>query len=183
MVDASKTYLGKVCQKHADLGGQRWLAGGRCCGCGRDKAKEWRLANPEKAKAHSAAYLPGWLVKNADKVRSDGALRMQKWRLKNQEKAKAAANSPKMRAYRAARRAKERRATPSWANEFFMSEAYDIASVRSKVTGTKWQVDHVVPLQSDMVCGLHWEGNFAVIPAKANSSKGNRHWPDMWECG
>jgi len=172
-------YFGKVCEKHPALGGKRHSSNRKCYGCGADATAAWRKANPEKAKAYSAEYLPKWLKANADKVRADGAKRMREWRLKNAEKVKQLANSPEMVAYRAARRAAERRATPSWANEFFIQQAYEIASVRTKVTGIKWQVDHIVPLKSDRVCGLHWEGNFQVIPAKLNSAKGNRHWPNM----
>jgi len=124
-------------------------------------------------------YLPKWLEANAEKVREDARKRMQEWRQRNIEKVRAAANSPEMRAYRAARRAKERRATPSWANAFFIHEAYELAALRTEMTGVEWHVDHIVPLQSKRVCGLHWEGNFQVIPAIENAAKGNRHWPDM----
>jgi hypothetical protein len=40
-------------------------------------------------------------------------------------------------------------------------------------------VDHVVPLKSPLVCGLHCEANLELIPANDNFRKGNRHWPDM----
>lgn len=71
------------------------------------------------------------------------------------------------------------RATPSWANPFFIEEAYHLAKLRSEMTGFAWHVDHVVPLKSRIVCGLHVEHNLAVVPAPYNLSKGNRHWPDM----
>lgn len=174
-----KIYFGKVCEKHPALNGERWLCDRSCRGCGRDKRTAWRQANPEKAKAQNAMYLPKWLAANAEKVRIDGAKRMREWRQKNIEKVRAVANSPEMRAYRSALRAKEKRATPAWANDFFIKEAYELASLRTKMTGIVWHVDHVVPLQSKRVCGLHWEGNFQVIPARENSAKGNRHWPNM----
>lgn len=46
-------------------------------------------------------------------------------------------------------------------------------------TGIEYQVDHVIPIQSPVVCGLHWEGNLQVIPKLANVLKSNRFWPDM----
>ncbi len=77
------------------------------------------------------------------------------------------------------RRAAKLNATPVWANQFFIEEAYDLAQRRNKVTGLEWQVDHIVPLQSKLVCGLHTDRNIQVIPKAINISKGNRYWPDM----
>ena len=77
------------------------------------------------------------------------------------------------------RRDLRRKATPSWANKFFISEIYDLARGRTKVMGVKWQVDHIVPLKNDLVCGLHVEQNLRVVLATENRSKKNRYWPDM----
>jgi hypothetical protein len=58
-------------------------------------------------------------------------------------------------------------------------EAYDLVTLRNNLTGVKWQVDHIVPLISKLVCGLHNEFNLRVITAMENNVKGNRYWPDM----
>jgi hypothetical protein len=58
-------------------------------------------------------------------------------------------------------------------------EACHVARLREEVTGQKWEVDHIVPLQSPLVCGLHNEFNLRVITRFENRSKNNRHWPDM----
>lgn len=71
------------------------------------------------------------------------------------------------------------RATPKWANPFFMSEAYSLARLRTQVTGYKWAVDHIVPLNSKIVCGLHTHTNLQVIPFVVNAVKSNKRWPDM----
>jgi hypothetical protein len=88
-------------------------------------------------------------------------------------------NRGRANGYVKARRAAKLCATPAWRNDFFIEEAYDLAVLRTKVMGFPWHVDHIVPLRSKLVCGLHVEHNLAVIPALHNFSKGNRHWPDM----
>ncbi len=91
----------------------------------------------------------------------------------------AKAHPEKMAAQDAIRRASKLRAVPKWANKFFMKEICHLAQLRTKMFGYKWHVDHIVPLRSKIVCGLHVENNLQVIPAAHNWSKGNRVWADM----
>lgn len=93
-----------------------------------------------------------------------------RWRAKNRAYAVAKC---------AERYAKKTQATPKWANRFFIDEAYHLARLRTKMLGFPWHVDHIVPLRSKLVCGLHVENNLQVIPGRANHLKNNRHWPDM----
>lgn len=85
------------------------------------------------------------------------------------------------------RRATKLKATPIWADRFLISEYYHLAYIRTKVTGIPWDVDHIVPLLSDSVCGLHTEDNIQTIPRMLNISKSNRYikrffWPDFFSC-
>ena len=57
--------------------------------------------------------------------------------------------------------------------EFLMEEFYSIASERTKVTGIRHEVDHVIPREHDKVCGLHTPYNLQVITATENMSKSN----------
>ena len=66
-----------------------------------------------------------------------------------------------------------KRAMPRWANMFFIDEIYALAKLRSRITGIKWEVDHIVPLQGKTACGLHTENNLRVITAKHNQAKYN----------
>lgn len=135
----------------------------------------WANSNPERVLENLAA----WRVVNAETIRKNGRSRMANWRNANIEKVKEQANSPKYRAYRSARRAATKKATPAWAIPFFIEEIYSLSDLRSRISGCMWQVDHIVPLQSPLVCGLHCEANLQVILSTSNASKGNRYWPDM----
>lgn len=129
----------------------------------------YREANPEKVHAANAAWQKssrGKLILNTDKYRAH----KEKWRI---------ANLDVHSAREGRRRAAKVQATPAWANDFILKEAYHLAKLRSLVFGFKWHVDHIVPLKSKIVCGLHCEANLRVIPGAANIAKGNRYWPDM----
>ena len=77
------------------------------------------------------------------------------------------------------RRAQKLKATPKWADRDKIRAFYTSAQVLSQLSGTVYHVDHLVPLVSDRVCGLHNEFNLQVISGPDNLSKGNRYWPDM----
>jgi hypothetical protein len=59
-----------------------------------------------------------------------------------------------------------------------VAEAYNLAKLRASCTGIKWHVDHIVPVRSASVCGLHNAFNLQVIPAADNLRKGNTFDPD-----
>ena len=75
-----------------------------------------------------------------------------------------------------ARRAKKLQATVKWSNKFYMREFYHMARLKSKLLGIKYEVDHIVPLVSKFVCGLHCQDNLRVITSSANKSKSNLIW-------
>jgi hypothetical protein len=67
-----------------------------------------------------------------------------------------------------------RKAKPKWANGFIIKEIYDLARLRSEMTGVEWHVDHIIPIRSKKVCGLHVHSNLQVITRTDNMKKGNR---------
>jgi hypothetical protein len=77
--------------------------------------------------------------------------------------------------YNRLRRAQKRKAQPSWVNIKTITEIYQEAIRLTALTGTKYHVDHIIPLRGKNVCGLHVPWNLRVIPAKENLSKGNKY--------
>lgn len=81
----------------------------------------------------------------------------------------------------ARRFAAKMKATPVWADRLEMQRIYEEAVIRSQRTGQQWHVDHIVPLRSRLVCGLHVPSNLQTLLWRDNVVKSNRQWPDMWE--
>lgn len=144
-----------------------------------DQQKKYREIN----KAQIAERMRLWHIKNRER----NLARKARWRSANITSVRAyntsydKMNMDRGAAKQARRRAQILRATPKWNNEFYMREAYRLAALRTKMLGFEWNVDHVVPLKSKIVCGLHVHNNLQVIPFLENMTKGNRVWPDMPE--
>ncbi len=67
-----------------------------------------------------------------------------------------------------------RLATPPWVDSRKIREIY-AARVQIEIeTGVPHDVDHIVPLVSRKVCGLHCEANLRIVPATENRSKSNK---------
>lgn len=77
------------------------------------------------------------------------------------------------------RRQREKRNTPKWANRALIVAMYIEAARMTRETGELYVVDHIVPLDGKLVCGLHWHVNMRVIHWLPNSKKGWGTWPDM----
>lgn len=131
----------------------------------------YRAANTEKRKATKAA----WRGKNPERARAGEAA----WRALNHEKERARKaawqkdNRGKYSAHQAKRRASKLKATPAWADLDAIKDVYLEAQYQ------RLTVDHIVPLRSKLVCGLHVLDNLQLLTMSENSRKRNRHWPDM----
>lgn len=137
------------------------------------------LANKEKWAPHLIRYK----TENPEKYRAA----IEAWRARNPDKVKAfqrkSAARPARKAKNAARQmirhTRKLRATPPWADPAIIATYYEMAAFLTAETGEKWEVDHIVPLISKVVCGLHCETNLQVMPASENRRKGNRYWPGL----
>lgn len=145
--------------------------------------KKWyESLTPEKRKLRYELRAQwGKTPKGLEYARKKG----KEWREKNKEHIKLRSRKrleehrEMIVANNALRRARKLRAIPKWANKFFVSEIYDLARRRTIAFGQKMEVDHIVPLQHPLVCGLHVENNLQIITKSANSGKRNLWWPDM----
>lgn len=77
------------------------------------------------------------------------------------------------------RRSAKKQAIPKWSDFEKINQIYADSILISEMTRVKHHVDHIVPLNSKIVCGLHCECNLEIITAKSNLEKGNLVWPDM----
>jgi hypothetical protein len=135
-----------------------------------EKKPRDRRAYRQATKAHRLAYNKAWKVANPEKVREQTRRR--------QRKPVGLAETARTRQRR---RAMHPNAVVPWADKGAIAQFYALAVslTASSMTRTTWHVDHIVPLRSELVCGLHTHNNLQVVTASANIRKSSKHWPDM----
>lgn len=122
--------------------------------------KKWGDNNKEKRRMACRK----WRNKNFERER----LRLKKFQKDN--KNVCAYNSAK-------RRADKKFATPKWLSKLQLieiKEFYKKAKEITKLTGVNMEVDHIIPLTSDKVCGLNVPWNLQIITEFENISKHNK---------
>lgn len=137
------------------------------------KHKKWRDKNKDKVKSYKDNYVSN----NRDKVlNQDKEYRARpevKASRRKYERRYYQANRIKMIAISCAYDSRVRAARPMWQEQEGINSYYK--SAKSKAM----EVDHIVPINSGLVCGLHCIDNFQLLTRSENASKGNRYWPDM----
>ena len=143
------------------------------------RSEKWRIENPEKYRDSKEEYFSREEVKEASRQRTKiWSAENKERKLKYDEKWKEN-NRPKVRGYKAKRRAKERQATPLWlTREHYdaILAVYEEAERLTQETGIQYQVDHIVPLSGKIVSGLHVPWNLRAIPAEENQRR-----PRIWD--
>jgi len=130
----------------------------------REYQKAYRAAHKEKLRLQNME----WRQANAEELRVKS---------KAAQPAKYAKSRHRYLADSYARRAGRKIATPSWAREDL------IAVVYKKAKELRMHVDHVVPLRSKLVSGLHVWWNLQLLHPEENNRKSNKWWPDGPEEG
>lgn len=75
-------------------------------------------------------------------------------------------------------------AVPKWVGKEdikLLSDIHKEKRKRNRFSSDKWTVDHIIPLNSPLVCGLHWYKNMQLMVELDNNQKGNIVWPGMPE--
>lgn len=182
----------KTCRK----GLHRYSSEKRTCPeCRKISARLWRQNNLEHVRERDrkryardpqkrAQKWRRWFEKNQEKHRENS----RNWNKNNHQKHRErgclwAKNNPeRARARNAKRRAAKRQATAPWADHEAIKNIYAEALRLEKETGISHDVDHIYPLQSEYMCGLHVETNLQILTEEENARKGNRTWPGQLEC-
>jgi len=126
--------------------------------------KRWQAKNTDKKRAYSEQYYSNPIN------RERRHFMHQKW---------AARNLDYYRAKDAQRRAQKQNATPWWADLDAIRAIYAEMLRLNKETGIAHHVDHIVPLVSKKVCGLHVSWNLRIVTATENMKKHNRLLEDI----
>lgn len=166
-------YFGKPCLKHPDLNGERYSHTSNCVKCAIDAVSAWKTRNKEKVLASARVSYGKNLEKEKEKNRRkriNGSAKKayNKWSKEN--KSKLGSKCAKKRALKLC-------ATPLWANKKAIEDFYITANMLGMHTGDHYHVDHIIPLKSKFVCGLHCEQNLQVLTRAENLLKGNRFKP------
>lgn len=175
---ATHYYTGEPC-KHGHVALRKTK--GSCVEC---LKIEWQKGNETRADYFRAYNKKGevkdrkneWYLANRDQVIAQAKLRPYET-TKEYKRTWKERNLVWVRADTKARRRKHRQATPKWLSSKQKAEIrqlYQIAITMTKTTGEQYVVDHIVPLRSDDVCGLHVPWNLRVITQEENLKKSNK---------
>ena len=150
---------------------------GTCVECMKE---DWKIDNEkrkEKPKSEAAKEAGRrYYEKNKEAVKARANARPKEE--VNQYKIKHKANNPEYyKALTSVRKRRHRNATPAWITaeqKLAMREMYLQAQKLTKITGERYVVDHIIPLISPDVCGLHVPWNLRVITQEENLKKSNK---------
>ena len=172
------------CRECAGRLNSQWSKNYRSTNAGREvfrlnkeKARRRKGVPPRLHHAHVQAY---YRAMRAPKAKHQAHVLLRTRLLKRAERIAQKSQSPDHRR-RVKKRCGSSKQIPKWANMKAIDAIYAEAARIAKETGVEVEVDHIVPLKSKLVCGLHCEANLWVLPKWVNQEKSNKVWPDMPE--
>lgn len=177
-IGAKFYFTGEPC-KHGHIALRKTK--GTCVTCAQI---EWK-ANAAKRADYFAAYNKSdagvkakqeYYERNKDTVKARAASRPIEDKRRYKDKYKQA-NPEYFNVLNNLRKRRHKNATPPWLSYFQKQEMralYQQAATITKVTGQRYVVDHIVPLNGVDVCGLHVPWNLRVITQEENLKKSNK---------
>lgn len=166
----ARYFTGKPCKNgHVT---ERFVKNRHCCEC--NNARMQKYWNDNREKLNLLARVES---KTSEQIEAQRKRNRERMRVENLAADKLIRKRQNERISGAATKAAKLRATPAWADLSEISCIYKEAERLTQETGIPYHVDHIVPLKSPLVCGLHTPANLTPLPASENCSKGNRWWP------
>ena len=166
----NKYYTGKPCKRNHTS--ERYTDSGVCITCLResvdrhrtinrevvnDRVRRWRIKNPTYHITHYAAH--------SERSRE----LTNRWKHQNPDRVALMVDR---------RGDKLRRATPGWVENDLIRLLYTKRDALSARWGVELTVDHIIPIQSNTVCGLHCWANLQLITREDNGRKHARYQQD-----
>lgn len=159
-------FTGKPCKYgHVD---ERVAVSGVCMECSRINCRKWKRDNPET----HAAINREWAARNPKSIKKTKAKRVNKdldsfYKLsRKRTRAFSKRHPSRIRANTARQRARRMCRVPAWADHEVIKFFYECCP-------KGFHVDHIIPLQGELISGLHVETNLQWLPAADNIRKAN----------
>lgn len=156
--------LNEFCKSKASVDG----VNAKCRDCSKAYLKKYREENPDSFKEYYQENKESlnkkyreWRINNIDrrKIHNREYLKQNRGRVN----------------YRIKKRyAQKRNAVPKWADLNAIDAIYKKAAEMKRLTGLRYEVDHIYPLQGKIVSGLHVENNLQILLKEDNIKKGNK---------
>lgn len=172
------------CLNHLD---RKTYAKGLCKSCYHRSLREANVEHAEKQRDYFAklyaqnkevkkAQSKAWVEANkARKAENDSKYRLAHKARRNKLISEWKRRNPsRVTATNAARRAMAKKATPAWADLSAIRDVYLEAGYM------QMHVDHIVPLNHPLVCGLHVWDNLQPLTPEQNMRKNNRFNPENY---
>jgi hypothetical protein len=166
----NKYFTGKSCKNgHVDY---RYVKDNNCKTCKVENFRNWVSKNTEYNQKRAKEYY--W--ENIDEVKRKKKENYVPGKRKEYGKQYRKDNKELFAAKSAKRRAYKIKASPAWADNEKIKAIY-----LSCPEG--FHVDHIIPLNNELVCGLHVENNLQYLTPEENFSKKNNFTPYLTTAG
>jgi Na+-translocating ferredoxin:NAD+ oxidoreductase RnfC subunit len=179
-------FTGALCKrKHLS---PRWAKSSDCIQCQKDRVTAWIRNNPDQHKHQKKAAFCRY--RDKDPSRRNAVARA--WAADNREKSRSSSNKWKHKNLLYSRNASKewrsanpdkvaiqrRRRQTQLSLTSFDHERDKMIEIYRNCPNTH-EVDHIIPLNHPLVCGLHVVSNLQYLTRRENRSKSN-HWAPDW---